>query len=415
MKHMIKTKGREYWRRTVRRFRLTMDKNSTNIRNMIPRLIQKNVISALKGTRKVVLLFGARQVGKTTLVHAIEEVLRLEAKTFYLNCDTEEDLALVNTTSLVALQKLTSGVDYLFLDEAQRLDDPGLTLKIIHDQIPGVRVLATGSSSFDLKNRSSETLTGRFLDFVLYPLSLREILAGAEEEAHAAVLSQRAVSMLSDLMLYGAYPEIYTEKQYATKKTLLSKMTESYLLKDALSFQRVRQPQAVTNLTRALAYQIGSEVNENELATRLKIDRKTVVSYLDVLEKAFVIVRLYPYSRNPRREIGRRYKVYFVDVGIRNALINDFHDLDVRADTGTLWENFLVVERMKCAGGKRMYFWRNYGGAEVDYLEEGEAGTLTAFELKYGSGKLSRGASSFTKDYGARVQLINKENFLEFV
>lgn len=369
----------------------------------------------MRGARKVVLLFGARQVGKTTLVHAIEEALRPEGKTLYLNCDTEEDLALVNTTSLVALQKLTSSIDYLLLDEAQRLDDPGLTLKIIHDQIPGVRVFATGSSSFDLKNRSGETLTGRFLDFVLYPLSLREILAGAGEEAHAAALSQRAVSMLSDLMLYGAYPEIYTQKQYATKKTLLSKMTESYLLKDALSFQRVRQPQAVINLTRALAYQIGSEVNENELATRLKIDRKTVVSYLDVLEKAFVIVRLYPYSRNPRREIGRRYKVYFVDVGIRNALINDFHDLDVRADTGTLWENFLVVERMKCAGGKRMYFWRNYGGAEVDYLEEGEAGTLTAFELKYGSGKVSRGASSFTKDYGVKVQLINKENFLEFI
>lgn len=394
---------------------LTLDKNSTNIRNMIPRLLQKNVISALKGTRKVVLLFGARQVGKTTLVHAIEEALHPKGKTLYLNCDIEEDLALVNTTSLVALQKLTSGVDYLFIDEAQRLDDPGLTLKIIHDQIPGVRVLATGSSSFDLKNRSGETLTGRFLDFVLYPLSLREILAEAGEEAHDAVLSQRAVSMLSDLMLYGAYPEIYTRKQYATKKTLLSKMTESYLLKDALSFQRVRQPQAVTNLTRALAYQIGSEVNENELATRLKIDRKTVVSYLDVLEKAFVIVRLYPYSKNPRREIGRRYKVYFVDVGIRNALINDFHDLDVRADTGALWENFLVVERMKLERGQRMYFWRNYGGAEVDYLEEGEAGTLSAFEFKYGSGRVSRGASSFTKDYGARVQLINKENFLDFI
>lgn len=394
---------------------MTMYKISTNIRNMIPRLIQDSVISALRGVRKVVLLFGARQVGKTTLVHAIEEALRLEAKTFYLNCDTEEDLALVNTTSLVALQKLTSGIDYLFLDEAQRLDDPGLTLKIIHDQIPGVRVLATGSSSFDLKNRSGETLTGRFLDFVLYPLSLREILAGVGEVTHAAVLSQRAVSMVSDLMLYGAYPEIYTQKQYATKKTLLSKMTESYLLKDALTFGRVRQPQAVTNLTRALAYQIGSEINENELATRLKIDRKTVLSYLDVLEKAFVIVRLYPYSRNPRREIGRRYKVYFVDVGVRNALINDFHELGVRADSGMLWENFLVVERMKRVGGKRMYFWRNYGGAEVDYIEEGEAGRLMAFEFKYGTGKISRGASSFTKDYDAAVQLVNKENFWEFI
>lgn len=369
----------------------------------------------MKGTRKVILLFGARQVGKTTLVHAIENVLRQEGKTLYLNCDTEEDLALINTTSFVVLQKLTSGVDYLLIDEAQRLDDPGLTLKIIHDQIPRVRVLATGSSSFDLKNRSGETLTGRYLDFVLYPLSLREILAGAGEETHAAVLSQRAVSMLSDVMLYGAYPEIYTRKQYATKKVLLSKMTESYLLKDALSVGRVRQPQAVINLTRALSYQIGSEINENELATRLKIDRKTVVSYLDVLEKAFVIVRLYPYSKNPRREIGRRYKVYFVDMGIRNALINDFHDLDVRADTGALWENYCIIERMKRAGGKRMYFWRNYGGAEVDYLEEGEAGSLSAFEFKYGSGKVSRGAASFTKDYGARVQLVNTENFLEFL
>lgn len=379
---------------------------------MIPRLIEKSLADALQKNRKIVLLYGARQVGKTTVLERLADQFRRAKKTvFYLNCDVDEDFQRVNTTSLTLLTRLTKGTDYLFIDEAQRIDNPGLTLKIIHDQITTIKVLATGSSSLDLKNKLSDPLTGRFLDFTLYPFSLGEILSDG---------AQHASYFVPDVMNFGFYPEVYLDNSPANKAVLLGKIIESYLLKDILAFQKVRQPELLKNLTRALAYQIGSEVNENELSNRLKIDRKTVVNYLDLLEKTFVIVRVYPFSKNPRREIGRNYKIYFVDLGLRNALIGDFNVPEIRQDIGRLWENFLVIERLKKYAniGNRINFnfWRSYGGAEVDYLErQSDKPEMSAFEFKYSGNHTSRGAGSFQKEYRIKVQLVNQDNFTNFI
>lgn len=386
---------------------------------MIPRFGEDLIFSSLKSSGKIILVLGARQVGKTTLVKDIGKKLKGESrKIIYLNCDLAEDMSAVNTTSRAVLERLLSNVDVLLIDEAQRLDNPGLTLKIIYDNFKQVKVLATGSSSFDLRNKLSDPLTGRYLDFTLYPLSFTEALQ-MEESTNEALLKARADALLPQVMLYGLYPEVYLGNTPEQKQALLERIVESYLFKDILTFQRVKNSQAIKDLTKALAYQIGSEVNENELSNRLKIDRKTVVSYLDVLEKAYVTVGVHPYSKNPRREIGSHYKVYFVDLGIRNALIGDFNPLGLRTDAGFLWENFLFIERRKkfANAGKSVTanFWRSYSGAEVDYIEKAISEKLKAFEFKYGTGALSKGARSFARDYGMPVELVNTENYLGFI
>lgn len=387
---------------------LTIPKNCINIGNMIPRIVLQNVILSLKRWRKITLILGPRQSGKTTLLMKLKQELAAEGKrVVYLNCDLAEDAAAIDTTSLTVLSKTVMGADYVLVDEAQRLTDPGLTFKIIHDNLPQIQLVATGSSSFELKNRLSDALTGRYVDFKLYPLALAEI-AGYQAVGDADRL-------VDEILLYGAYPEVYLQSQPELKKVLLAKIGESYLFKDILAFARIRHAEAIQNLTQALAYQVGAEVNENELANRIKIDRKTLVSYLDILEQAFVIWRLYPYSRNPRREIGRRYKVYFVDGGMRNMLVGDFNPLVLRSDAGAVWENFLVTERLKqnANAGRliKAYFWRSYSGAEVDYVELGE-GQMAAWEIKSGrGGTLSRGAGAFAHAYRVKVNLVNRENY----
>lgn len=383
---------------------------------MILRLVEELVLSNLKDSGKIILVLGARQVGKTTLAKDIGKKLEDEGrKVLYLNCDLAEDITAINTNSKAVLEKLLFEVDVLLIDEAQRLNNPGLTLKIIYDNFPKVRVLATGSSSFDLKNKLSDPLTGRYLDFTLYPFSFTEVLG----ENNEALLKNEADAILPQVMLYGLYPEVYLSNTAEKKQALLQEIVESYLFRDILTFQRVKNSQAIKDLTKALAYQIGSEVNETELSSRLKIDRKTVVNYLDILEKAYVIVSAHPYSKNPRREIGSHWKVYFVDLGVRNALIGDFNPTDLRADAGLLWENFLFVERRKLFANRAQVvttnFWRSYSGAEVDYIEKITNKELKAFEFKYGSGSLSKGASSFTSNYGTKVELVNQENYLDFI
>lgn len=385
---------------------------------MILRLTEDLILSSLKSSGKIILVLGARQVGKTTIAKDIGKKLAEQGKKIlYLNCDLAEDITAVDTTSKAVLERLLSKVDVLLIDEAQRLDNPGLTLKIIYDNFPDTKVLATGSSSFDLKNKLSDPLTGRYLDFTLYPFSFSEVLPAGS--GNAVLQKNQANTLLSQTMLYGLYPEVYLSNTPEQKQALLERIVDSYLFKDILTFQRVQNSQAIKDLTKALAYQIGSEVNENELANRLKIDRKTVVSYLDILEKSFCIVSAHPYSKNPRREIGSHIKIYFVDLGVRNALIGDFNSLDLRADAGSLWENFLFVERKKLFANKAMAvtsnFWRSYSGAEVDYIEKTTNEKLKAFEFKYGKGSLSKGAHSFTTEYATKVQLINQENYLDFI
>lgn len=387
---------------------------------MIPRLIEKHILHSLNTLQKIILVLGARQVGKTTLVKNIQKAFEVSGKrVLYLDCDIEEQKNAINTISKISLRQLVSSIDLLLIDEAQRLDNPGLTLKIIHDNFPQVKVLATGSSSFELKNKMSDPLTGRYIDFSLYPLSFMEVFSDQQESANDALQKNQADILLSQVLLYGLYPDIYKEGNPQNKQLFLEKLQESYLFKDVLAFSNIRNSQAIKDLTCALAYQIGSEVNENELAGRLKIDRKTVVSYLDILEKSFVIKKMHPYSKNPRREIGRNYKVYFVDLGIRNALIGDFNPVLLRLDAGFLWENFLFLERMKVFANSNkplVYnFWRSYGGAEVDYIEKPIDSAVKAYEFKFNAKSASRGARSFFKQYGIKVKLINKDNYLQFL
>jgi hypothetical protein len=387
---------------------------------MIPRIIQQQVVDNLISRHKIVLIFGARQVGKTTLLRIVQEQLEKSGRRVrYINCDIQEERQAINTTARALLDRVVQDRDVLLIDEAQNLDNPGLILKILYDTYPGVQIAATGSSSFDLRNRVSDPLTGRFIDFTLFPLSFAEILAASPVGADPALRKPYADNLLETLLLYGLYPEIYTEGDQAFRKEHLTRLVDSYLFRDIIAFDRIRRSQTVVDLTRALAYRIGNLVNETELASRLKIDRKTVMNYMEILEKSFVIVRLTPFSNNPRQEIGKQMKVYFTDIGIRNALIGDFNSLMVRSDVGALWENFVIMERLKSLAYQRQssqpHFWRSYQGAEVDYLEiEGSA--IKAFEIKYGATpSLSRGAKTFQDAYSVPVQLVNRENYLDFI
>ena len=387
---------------------------------MIPRFCEDIIYQRLIALHKAIIILGARQVGKTTLLGALQIRLANEGKVVrYLNCDIEEEQRAVNTTSRALLDRLVAGKDAIFIDEVQRLDNPGLTLKILVDLYPKLIILVTGSSSFELRNQLSDALTGRYIDFILYPLALGEVLHGSGYGRDPALSKPAADALLTDILRYGLYPEIYLEGNPATKQGLLSKLVESYLFKDILTFQRVRYSQAIVDLARALAYQIGNEVNENELASRLKIDRKTVLNYIELLEKSFVLLRLPPFSKNPRREIGKQSKIYFLDLGIRNALIGDFNDLAIRPDQGALWENFLIIERIKTYLNEGHFvqgrFWRTYSGAEVDYIEEQAAGQIKAFEIKLGSLSPRRGAESFKRTYGIEVRVVNQDNYLEFL
>lgn len=386
---------------------------------MIPRLLHNSMLSKMFSLRKIILLLGARQVGKTTLLKGIQSELEKSGKrTRFINCDILEQMTAIDTTSLAQLDQIASGVDVIFIDEAQRLSNPGLTLKILYDNHPALFIFASGSSSFELSNKVSEPLTGRYIDFYLFPFSMHEILQTSRDGHDPVYRKSIADSFIENLLKYGSYPEIFLEPDPSNKALLLNKLVESYLFKDILSYQRIRHSQSVIDLARALAYQIGSEVNENELSRRLKIDRKTVVSYLDILEKSFVVKRLFPFSRNPRREIGKQAKLYFTDLGIRNALINNFTKTDLRHDRGALWENFLIIERMKSFANQGMtkisHFWRSYNGGEVDYVEV-EGGKLHAFEIKSNSLSLSRGAESFSTVYATPVKLINQKNYPEFI
>jgi hypothetical protein len=384
---------------------------------MIPRFIEEVVYCRLQDASKVILIFGARQVGKTTLLNSLKLRLQQDGKNIlFLNCDIEEELRAINTTSRARLDRLVANQDAIFIDEAQRLENPGLTLKVLHDLYPHLCTLATGSSSFDLSNRVSDALTGRYLDFILHPLSLAEILAAS---AVPAALYWTTAEVLSpDLCLYGLYPEIYLENHPANRQLYLGKLVESYLFRDILAFQRIRHSQVIVDLARALAYQIGNPVNESELANRLKIDRKTVSAYLDILEKSFVITRLYPFSRNPRREIGRQAKIYFWDLGIRNALIGDFNNPAIRPDLGAMWENLLIVERLKFFASRgqpvQPYYWRTHQGSEVDYVELTPDGPQ-GYEIKLEGTTLRRGAETFESFYDRSVQLVNRANFLSFL
>lgn len=375
---------------------------------MIPRILLNSIVKKLKTTQKAIIIYGPRQVGKTTLV---QEILRqLKIKTLSINTDESKYREVFSHQDLNKMRGLISDNKLLFIDEAQRIPEIGLNLKIIIDSMPELKIIATGSSSFDLANKISEPLTGRAWIYTLYPLSFWEL---------SKIKSKFMLNdELEEMLVYGGYPEVYTTIGIVNKTDLLRLIEQSYLYKDALDLLVIKNAPKIRDLLKLLAFQIGSEVSIQELAQNLEMSREAVNRYIDLLEKSFVVFRLSGFSRNLRKEVSKMDKIYFYDLGVRNTVIDDFRDLKNRNDAGQLWENFLIAERKKYVDYKNLYttpyFWRTHTGSEIDYVEEGK-GRLAGYEFKWGSNK-TKEPESWKKTYkNATYQLINRENYLDFI
>jgi len=373
---------------------------------IIKRTIQER-IEKLLFKKKIIIIYGARQVGKTTLVKEIQK--KYFNNSLYLSCD-EPDIknALTDKTS-TEIKSFLGDKKFIIIDEAQRVKNIGLTLKLIIDNFPKIQVIATGSSSFDLSNQIIEPLTGRKYEFNLYPLSLEEITAIYSDLEIKRIIEQR--------IIFGMYPEIVFSGQEA--KIKLKNIAQSYLYKDILQFQNIKNSEAIEKLLQALALQVGNEVSYSELGQISGVDKKTVASYIQILEKAFVIFRLSPFSRNLRNELKKLRKIYFFDTGIRNALINNFNSLNIRQDLGNLWENFIISERIKHNNnsgiGKNNYFWRTREGKEIDYLEESQ-GLIRGMEIKWKGDKKTKIPKIFLETYtNSKIDIINKDNYLDIL
>lgn len=354
---------------------------------------------------KVVVVYGARQVGKTTLIRSIQE--KNVSETIYLNCDEPDVRDSLSERTSTELGYLLGSKKLILIDEAQRVKNIGLTLKLLVDNYPHIQVIATGSSSFDLSNSITEPLTGRKIEFYLYPLSLGELFP---------VLDKFNIQRSIEYHLrFGMYPGVVSNDDPTES---LLEITKSYLYKDLLEYQVVKNPDILRKLLQTLALQVGSEVSYNELGTLLGVDRETIARYISLLEQGFVIFHLSPFSRNLRKELGKQRKIYFYDLGIRNAIINNFNPLELRQDIGQLWENFFIVERLKSLHNQRRhpnsYFWRTYDGKEIDYLEE-ESGRLVGFECKWGNERWKVPVDFITAYPGSEVHLVNRSNLTEFL
>ncbi len=370
-------------------------------------MINREVLNKLKDymhRKRALVLLGARRTGKTTILKALaENGTHLK----YVDCDLSDSLELFNFHNIPEIQLRFGGYRYLLIDEAQRIPDIGLKMKAIIDNLPDLQVIATGSSSLEIANRTHEPLTGRKFEFFILPLSTSEIFAYDGYEAVTGWLGTR--------LIYGNYPEVYLEKTMPDE--IIKEIAGSYLFKDILSYQDVKRPELLRKLLQALALQMGSEVSMNELAQTVGLDRKTVERYIGLLEQIFIIFRLYSYSRNLRNELKRAQKVYFWDNGVRNALLNNFNPLNLRTDTGALWENYFVSEMRKMRLNQRAncdhYFWRTTLQKEIDLIEV-EAEKVTAFEIKWNPAKPGKLPLAFRKAYPeARFITVNPENYLE--
>jgi predicted AAA+ superfamily ATPase len=370
---------------------------------LIPRQIQSQIEAALfKG--KTLVLFGPRQVGKTTLAKAILET-RSE-KSAYISCDLPEVQKLLRDSKLEDLRRFVADHRLLVLDEAQRVEGIGLALKILHEYFPKTQLLVTGSSSFELGRSVKEPLTGRKREFLLHPVSLAELAARHDFTALRELLAQ--------LLRFGSYPEAITS---ADPVEIVRAIADDYLFRDILELENFKSVALLRALLEAVALQLGNEVSTNELSRLVGISRETVERYLDLLERSFIVFRLRALSRNSRKEIAKGRKVYFHDLGIRNALIKNFNELNLRNDVGALWENFCVNERMKHNHytGRLVnpWFWRTYDQKELDFVEE-SGGRFAGFEFKWGGGP-ARGAKAFQASYPAStVEVIEPDNIWDF-
>jgi predicted AAA+ superfamily ATPase len=372
---------------------------------MVERQLGGRVVPRI-GAGKAIIIMGARQVGKTTFVRSLlagrEDVL-------WLNGDEHDVQALFENISASRLRVIIGRHRVVVVDEAQRIANVGLRLKLLTDQLPDVQLVATGSSSFELANALNEPLTGRKWEFTMFPLSF------AEMAAHHGLLEERR--LMPHRLVFGYYPEIVSRP--GDEAELLKLLTESYLYKDVLTLDRIKKSDGLVKLLRALAFQIGVQVSFNELARLCGIDQKTVEKYVDILEQAYIVFRLNSYSRNLRNELKASRKIYFYDNGVRNAVLSNFSQPENRTDIGALWENFLVSERAKrnhnSGDWPTCWFWRTSQQKEIDYLEE-KNGTLAAYEFKWGRNANVKASKQFRKAYPeATFQIVTPDNFDEFL
>ncbi|MDP2890428.1 MAG: ATP-binding protein [Bacteroidota bacterium] len=371
------------------------------------RTIRKSLVEMLASNRKIVLLFGARQTGKTTLSNQV--LLEMPGKILKINGDEIKYTELLSSRDFSKMKLLLEGYDVLFIDEAQRIPDIGINLKIIYDNMPQLKMLVTGSSSFELANQVKEPLTGRTSTLKMMPFSFQEM----KKNTSIFDIQQR----LEEFMLYGLYPEITNYANSGEKEKYLIELSSSYLYKDILELSNIRNSSKITNLLKLLAFQIGQEVSLNEIGQSLGMSQETVSSYIDLLEKSFIVFRLSGFSRNLRKEVVKRDKIYFWDLGVRNCVIQNFAPISSRTDLGEIWENLIVAERLKYLSNNQIttnsYFWRTYTGAEIDYVEE-KNGKLFAYEIKYS--KIRKNApQTWIDNYGNNFKCITKDNFWEFV
>jgi len=357
---------------------------------------------------KIIIVYGPRQVGKTTLCK--ELIAKYGSERSYVDCEIIEKKQALEDQNPDRLRKFLGDGKFFVLDEAQKVSDIGTSLKLLVDTYPDIQIVATGSSSFDLANKINEPLTGRAYEFMLYPISWGEI--------RASFPAHEVAEKLPTMLRFGSYPKLldlnYTEPE---SKLYLSSIASNYLYKDIFALETIKKPELLLKLLQLLALQLGGEVSFYEIATKLVTSVNTVLRYIDLLEKAFVIFRLYPLSRNLRNEIGKKTKIFFYDLGIRNALIGNTNALHLRNDIGGLWENFCIIERKKKIQYDlvflNQYFWRNRDGAEVDYVEERD-GTIKGFEFKWAEGAY-RKPKTFLESYHAGIDVINRNNFEDFL
>ncbi len=377
--------------------------------------MKRKVADLLKskfGKKKVLVLIGPRQVGKTTLLKNLLSEFESDDKNQvqFWNCDESDIRQLLTDATSTKLKNLAGSSKFIVIDEAQRVKNIGLTIKLFHDTLPHIQLAVTGSSSLELSSSINEPLTGRKFEYNLFPFSVEELCD------HTSLLEEKR---LVDLRLvYGFYPDVVNNP--GEEKEILQNLASSYLYKDVFEFQDIRKPAVIEKLLQALALQIGSEVSFNELSNLLGIDSLTVQRYVDLLEKAYVIFHLNSFSRNVRNELKKSVKIYFYDNGIRNAILSNFSPIDLRTDKGALWENFLISERIKMNAfnnrSVKTYFWRTTQKQEIDFIEE-ENDFLSAFEFKYNPSKKSvRCPLTFSSNYpNSHFSVITKENYTDFV
>ena len=376
-------------------------------KNMIKRYYDNKINNNLK-KNKVLLIYGPRQIGKTTLIN---NFLKTYQGKVYSSTGEDSNLQrILESSNFSKIIPFFKDYDLIVIDEAQKINKIGQGLKIIVDQIPGIKVIATGSSSFDLSNKIGEPLVGRQIIKKMFPISAGEL---ADNFGKFYLYEN-----LENLLVYGAYPEIITSDSYNEKREQLIQIRDSYLYKDILEFEQIKNSRKILNLLRLIARQIGNEVSLQELGNSLDMSKNTVERYLNLLEKSFVLINVQGFSRNLRKEVTKMSRYYFYDLGVRNAIIENFNSLENRNDIGQLWENFLVMERLKKQSYVSIYtnnyFWRTYDQKEIDWVEERD-GKLFGFEFKWGDKKVKE-PKLWKETYdNAEYEVISQNNYLDFI